>query len=134
MKNLLKRYERLIKYGIITIFITLVDIAVVRILSNIGTGLTTSNTVGVLTGSILQYILTIKYAFRKHHTKGTLLVHIGTFLLGLFVANMVINMSYEYLFHIFNESIRFYGSKLLSITSTFFLTYVLRLTLYKQCE
>lgn len=134
MKNLLKKYERLIRYGVITLFITIVDVIIVRLLSNIGIRLMIANTAGVVTGSLLQYIWTIKYAFRKEHTRNTFMVHVGTFLLGLFIANTVIVLSYEYLLHIFTERISFFGAKFFSITTTFFLTYILRLTLYQKLD
>lgn len=132
MKRLLKKYQRLIKYGLITVFITLIDIIVVRFLTNLGIALLISNTAGVVTGSLLQYILTIKYAFRKPHSKETLVVHLATFLLGLLIANSVIVLSYKYLLGFFGERVSFFGAKLLSIVSTFFITYILRLSLYQK--
>ncbi|WP_407947282.1 GtrA family protein [Peptoniphilus faecalis] len=134
IKKLLKKYERLIKYGLITIFITILDIAVGRIALKIGLNIVISNTLGVVTGSIFQYILTLKFAFKNAYSKENFLIHVSTFLFGLLIANIVIKYAYNAFLLRFSEKLSFYIAKTLSIVSTFFITYVLRLNLYKKFE
>ena len=118
--------KKLIVYGIITLLITIVDMVVARMTFQGTKHLIFSNTLGIITGSVLQYILTLRYAFRITHSPKILLVHVATYVVGLAIANGVITISYQSLLEVLSEKTAFFGAKGISIVSTFFMTYAFR--------
>lgn len=130
IKKLLIKYNKIIVYGLITVFISAVDIAIVRILSLSHVEVWIANTIGVLVGSIIQYILSLKYAFKKEHSTYRLFVHIGTFLIGLVIADLVVHYMYIFLQTVYSEQASFYLAKFSSMVATFFISYGIRKKLY----
>lgn len=132
IKKLYKKYYKVISYGIIAILITILDIGVSRILFKNNISLTISNTVGIISGSLAQYYLTIKFTFKSEYNTRTFFIHLITFGLGLILSNIVINKSFLFFSIFYNEKISFYLSKLSSIVATFFITFVIRNILYSR--
>lgn len=131
VKVLINKHRQLISYGLITVFISLVDIIIVKVLLNLSMKIWLANTVGVIAGSILQYILTIKYTFGVKHSKEKLLIHGITFAIGLLLADIIIHYSYTFLLTLYSKNISFLLAKALSMVGTFFITFFLRKKLYK---
>lgn len=132
MVDLIKKYRTIISYGIISVLVTLVDLALVRVLSLRGVRLVLANTAGVLTGSILQYLLNLRFSFRRAHSGRALAIHVLTFLMGLGLANLVMTTSYSLLMRRLQEAPSFYLAKGLSIVVPFFAMYIVRKTLYRR--
>lgn len=89
-----------------------------------------ANTISVLLGTTLHYLLISKKVFRKKISLWTVVVYAGTFLMGIIVQNIVIYYSYEHLLANLTSYFRYAGSKFLSITIPFGLVYSVRKKLY----
>lgn len=131
IKNLINKHRQLVAYALVTIFISVVDIVIVRLLLSFDIKIWIANTVGVISGSLLQYILVLKFAFKIEHSNDKLLIHIATFLIGLLIADLIIHYSYLFLLEMFTKNMSFFIAKILSMLGTFFVTFFLRKKLYK---
>lgn len=120
--EIIKKYHKIIKYGIFSVLSLVVDASVFMLLFNkLELSLLVSNTVAMCVGFVVQFVLASKQVFGVSITFKTLLVYILTTLLGFGIANLTIYVSFYYIF-IGNEII----SKLLSVVLPFFVMYFLR--------
>ena len=133
MVNLLKKYKKIIVFGIISIFVTIIDIIITYIFKSFFS-LVVANSVGVISGAIVQYLLNSKLVFHVEEKKSkNLLIYICTFVFGLIIANLIIYYSNEVLVSYFaSEKICFLISKSLSIIIPFFGLYIIRKKLYEK--
>ena len=94
MAQLRGAYEKLppiLKYLLISIFVTVVDAAIVWVLSiRMVVGLGIANTVGVVVGQVIHYGLASGQVFEMEFGTVGAVIYFGTFLLGLLLANWII--------------------------------------------
>lgn len=131
LKEIIKKYKTFLIYGIISIFVTVIDVTVTYI-SKIFISLIIANSIGIISGAIIQYILNAKLVFYvKEKSTKNLIIYITTFIFGLVIANAIIYYS-DLLFvnYIQLEQLRFLVTKGLSIVLPFFILYFLRRKLY----
>jgi hypothetical protein len=92
--------------------------------------LVTANTVGVISGFIIHYLLSSKSVFQTELGLKGFVIYLGTFLLGLILADSLIYAGEHYIFIRFEKSLSFLYSKGLSIIIPFFMLYYLRKILF----
>lgn len=78
---------------------------------------------GIALGFLFQYFTGMKYVFKGGNRPKSFLIYIGTFAIGLLLANTTIWTSYNIL------SLSFFYSKIMSMLVPFFITYFIRKTL-----
>ena len=130
VRNIVKKYKKIISYGIISIIITIVDVFVTFVLNQYTTMLI-ANTVGCICGASIQYILVIKRVFDNKKTVKTTIIFMATFLIGLLMANTIVVIG-EWIFKGVNTILQFSVVKGMSIVIPFFINYFIRKTLYKR--
>lgn len=132
IKAVLKKYNSILKYLFYSIIVTFVDFFVMWVLTNsFNMNLIYANTIAVIVGFILHYILASQSVFNaKYGIKG-FTVYILTFIIGLSCANFIIYVSYNYIFCIMGNNIRLLFSKGASIILPFFVMYFIRKYTYK---
>lgn len=134
MKGIIKRLftKALVQYLFNSILSTILDVIVVwYLLYFTFFSLVVSNTIGILLGFVIHYLLSSKKVFNKPFGINGLIIYFATFLLGVGLANMLIYVCYEYIFQLLNNNLRFIFSKGVSIALPFFAIYFLRRHLYR---
>ena len=124
LKTTVKAHRSFIIYGLISVFVTVIDVAVSR-LSEFAFDPVTANTMGVVTGFIVQYFLTARHVYNTKNLR-SFAVFFGTFLIGLVLANGIVYVCRSYLFGGSDSGMAFLVSKGASIVIPFFFTYFLR--------
>lgn len=124
LKTQMRLHKSFLLYGIISVFVTLVDVATCRI-CEIRISSVAANTVGVVTGFIIQYFLTARHVYNKNNIK-SFIVFLWTFLIGLIVANTIVYVFRTFIFNGADSNLAFLTSKGFSIVLPFFLMYFLR--------
>lgn len=124
LKEQIRLHKAFLLYGIISVFVTLVDISVCRI-SEIWLESVAANTIGVITGFIIQYFLTARHVYNKNNLK-SFIVFLWTFFVGLVFANSIVYIFRTFVFVGSDSGIAFMISKGFSIVLPFFLMYFLR--------
>lgn len=117
-------HKSFISYGLISIFVTVIDVIVSRFSENFFSPIV-SNTIGVIVGFIIQYFLTARHVYNTKSIK-SFLVFFGTFLINLFLANSIVFVCRTYIFGNSKSNIAFLISKGASIVLPFFITYFIR--------
>lgn len=131
MKQLMLRFEKIIKYFLFSALSTLLDVAVVWVLLNaLGLDLVLSNTVGVVAGFVLSYLLSSKAVFDTELGLAGFLIFFGTFLVGLVAADVLISVTHSLVSPYTPEWFSFLFSKGVSIVIPFFGLYFSRKWLY----
>jgi len=92
--------------------------------------LVAANTIGVITGFLLHYILASKSVFNTEYGIAGFIIYLTTFLFGLSLANWLIFMSYHYVFYAYAVDLRILLSKGVSIAVPFFALYYMRKYLF----
>lgn len=132
IKAILKKYNSILKYLFYSIIVTVVDFFVMWVLTNsFNMSLVYANTIAVIIGFILHYILASKSVFNTEYGIKGFTVYILTFILGLSCADFIIYVSYNYVFCLMENSIRLLFSKGASIILPFFVMYFIRKGTYK---
>ena len=117
-------HKSFIIYGFISVLVTVIDVITCRICELFFRPVF-SNTLGVLVGFIIQYILTSRHVYNSKNLR-TFIVFLLTFFIGLILANTIVFASRTYLFNNSESEISFLVSKGFSIVLPFFVTYYLR--------
>lgn len=138
LKNKIKSYihdhKAFIMYGLISVFVTVIDVIVTwcaeLILSHAwgsasGTVPVVSNTIGVVTGFIIQYFLTARHVYNVSSAK-SFAIFLGTFFMNLLFANGIIYIFRTLIFENASTPMAFLVSKAASIVLPFFITYFVR--------
>ena len=119
------------KYFAYSVIVTIADTLIVWSMTRLSPVLlVAANTIGVLTGFVLHYLLSSKSVFKTRYGLAGFAVYLGTFFLGLIAANWLINVSYEYVFADYAVDLRILLSKGVSIAIPFFLMYYSRKYLF----
>ena len=124
IKRTLALHRSFIVYGLISVFVTVLDVVVCRLSEHFFNAVT-ANTMGVVVGFVVQYFLTAKHVYNTKNIKA-FVVFLLTFFIGLIVANGIVYLSRTYLFNGSSDAVAFLFSKGASIVIPFFLTYYLR--------
>ena len=126
-----KKIPPLLLYLCFSIIVTVVDVSIVWILHKIfNINIVAANTIGVISGAILHYLLTIKSVFNFDYGAAGFFVYFITFLFGLSLADALIYIGNSYLFNTLTDNLNFLFSKSLSVIIPFFCLYYLRKLLY----
>ena len=112
-------------YTGISVFVTGIDVMVSRLSELLLHHAVIANTIGVVTGFIIQYFLTSRKVYNSRNMR-TFVIFLLTFLLGLVLANLIVFVSRGYLFHGSDGALAFLVSKGLSIVLPFFVMYFIR--------
>ena len=120
-------YRKVISYLMCSVISTVFDVIIVWCLLHLaGISLVVSNTVGVIAGFIISYLLSAKRAFEVDYTAATFTVYFVTFLMGLFFADVLIVSTHSLISPFLPEGLAFLVSKGVSIVGPFFLMYFIR--------
>ncbi len=131
--TLLGKYKKIMKYLSYSILSTILDVIVVWITFHmIGIHLAAANTLGILAGFILSYILSIKTVFDTQHSSGAFTIYFLTSVLGTILANYLITTTYDLSIIYVPEWFAFFLSKGVSIILPFFIMYFIRKFLYTK--
>ena len=121
----------MLTYLLCSVVVTLLDSFIVFLLHRLlNWDIVSSNTVGVLTGFILHYILVSKSVFETEFGVTGFLIYLGSFMGGLFMANVLIYAGESIIFYSVQENIRFLLSKGISIIIPFFGLFYIRRALF----
>ena len=112
------------RYLFISILVTGLDIVTSRA-CEIFTTIIIANSIGIITGFIVQYFLTAQYVYHKKNI-GTFIKFLLTFLLGFTLANVIVYVCRILIFSESTSLIAFMISKGLSIVIPFFVMYFIR--------
>ena len=131
IKSFFLRTQALAKYFIYSIIVAVADTLIVWILVRCSvTGIVSANTIGVITGFILHYILSSRSVFNAEYGICGFVIYLSTFLFGLGLANGIIFLCYEYVFAGYAIDLRLLLSKGVSIAAPFFVMYFMRKYLF----
>ena len=111
-------------YFLISVFVTLVDVVVSRV-SERFVDIVIANTIGVITGFVIQYFLCTKKVYAGSSVK-TAVIFFITWLLGLGLANLIVYLVRVQLFDNREGLIYYLIGKGASIAIPFFITYFIR--------
>ena len=124
---------KLIKYFLFSIISTVVDTALVWICLNyFSIAIVVANTIGVVIGFIIHYLLSSKNVFETDYGPAGFLIYLGTFFIGLALADGIIYICYNYLILFLPKATAFLIGKGFSIAIPFFIMYFLRLLAYRK--
>lgn len=124
LKVQIRLHKSFLLYGMISVFVTIIDVAICR-LCETWISSVAANTVGVVSGFVIQYFLTARHVYNKNNIK-SFLVFLWTFFIGLIFANSIVYVFRTYVFAGSDSSLAFLTSKGFSIVLPFFLMYFLR--------
>ncbi len=131
LKQILKDKFALSKYFLYSVIVAVIDTIIVWLLTRQNlTHLVMANTIGVSIGFVLHYLLSSKSVFKTRYSVIGFIIYLGTFFVGLFAANWLIYVSYQYIFVDYMMDLRILLSKGVSIIVPFFLMYFLRRYLF----
>ncbi|MDD2483592.1 MAG: GtrA family protein [Eubacteriales bacterium] len=130
-KKLSIRKTALEKYFFYSVIVAIVDTGIVWALLRFSLAhLVVANTIGVITGFVLHYMLASKSVFNTKYGLGGFVVYLGTFIAGLGFANWLIYISYHHIFMNWPTDLRILLSKGVSIALPFFAMYFARKYLF----
>lgn len=124
IQDFIKQHKAFVVYFLISVAVTIIDVLVSRV-GEIFLNVVVANTIGVVTGFVIQYFLTSRHVYNSQNIR-TLLIFFATFLMGLTLANFIVYLSREFLFHNSDSFWAFAVSKGFSIVIPFFFMYYLR--------
>lgn len=130
--TIVKKHALFIKYFLTSATVTLLDILVSRVSEHFVSEVM-ANTLGVIMGFVVQYILCSKKVFKKSGTR-TFIIFLTTWLLGLLCADLIVYVVRVLLFDSKTDIIYFFIGKGASIAIPFFITYFIRKKLLLQEE
>lgn len=123
-KRQIKEHEKFLIYISISAFVTIIDVLISRV-GEFFVDRLIANTLGVVTGFIIEYCLASKRVYNSKNMR-TLIIYIFTFFMGLAMANGIVYVCREFLFHNSDSFISFLISKGFSVVIPFFFMYFLR--------
>lgn len=123
-KDLIVKHKAFLMYGIISVFVTVIDVIVCRLCEKFATPVI-ANTIGVITGFIIQYFLTARHVYNTKSIK-SFIIFLATFLLNLLMANGIVYVCRTFIFDNSTTNFAFLVSKAASIVFPFFITYFIR--------
>ena len=129
--TLIQRFRRILQYLFYSILSTVLDVLVVWIAFHMADiDLAVANTMGIITGFILSYVLSLKSVFETQHGIPAFAIYLSTSVIGMFLANYLITTTYEFSILYCPEWFAFLLSKGISVVLPFFVMYFMRKYLY----
>lgn len=132
IKKLIKDHFTLVKYmvaaftGSVLNFITAYIFYIV-----VGLDIIVANSIGLIVGFLWTFIAS-KLVFHKQRTLKGFLVYLGTFVLGMVMANLVIKYASEFFGRFLSKRLSFMISKVLSGFLPFLSNYIIRKKVFKN--
>ena len=127
VKLFYNKYNSIIKYFTYSCISTLADVLIVRTLFYFfNVSIVLSNTIGVVCGFIISYILSSKRIFNAEVGMTSFLIYFGTFILGLILSNFIIDKTYCITIRYLPEKAAFWNGKCVSVVIPFFVMYYIR--------
>ena len=124
--------KQLCKYFMNSCLVTVLDVVIVWILHMVfQVDIVVANTVGVVTGFLVDYVLSALFVFDHARSKNGFIIYLVTFVLGLALADGLIYIGEEQLFRGLGRNLCFLMSKGLSIGVPFFILYFIRKKSYE---
>ena len=117
-------HKSFFNYLVISCFVTVLDVITSRLCETF-TKIVIANTVGVVVGFAVQYILTSRHVYNSRNIS-TFIKFLLTFLFGLLLANGIVYFCRVFIFHRSEEILAFMVSKGFSIVIPFFVLYFIR--------
>lgn len=120
---MLKRFINLniAKYFLISCLASIVDLGISSYLYDITKiNYLLACNFGIAVGFLFQYSTGMKFVFKKGNKAKSFAIYLGTFAIGLLLANTTMWTSYNVL------NLSFFNSKMMSMLVPFFITYFLR--------
>jgi putative flippase GtrA len=137
-KNLLRTLKSappILRYFLISCLATVMDVVLVWLLyKRMGYPVVPSNTIGVVTGFLISYLLSARFVFPAASGMRGFGVFFFTFIGGLVLADALIYWGETDLFTAIPSPLSFLASKGLSIAVPFFVMYFVRRALYGYLE
>jgi len=132
----LQKYKKMIFYLLCSVASALAETGIGWvILHAFDVKIVVANTIAVIIGAVIHYILTSFFVFKVKYNIASFIVYVLTFAVGLGFQNVLIWVFYERLFINISESLNYLLSKALSLVIPFFAIYYLRKTLNaKFCD
>ncbi|MCR5122249.1 MAG: GtrA family protein [Ruminococcus sp.] len=133
IEQLLKKYRRIISYVITSCFTALIElVAGLAMIKLFSFPTVAANTVGIIIGSLVHYLLITNKVFKKKTDFKTAAVYLTTFLIGMLLQNTVIYFSDKLLSQYLKTDLSYTLSKGLSLAVSFIIMYQLRKKLYSK--
>lgn len=134
IKKIIKKNKMIIKYFLCSLFCFLIEFVVLFLGKRVIDNIVIANTIAIILSSIVHYFITSKYVFGVKKNFKSILVYLITFFIGMAIQDGVIYITYEKIFVdlIDNNSILTIFCKILSLASSFFITFFLRKLLNKR--
>ena len=90
------RFEKIIRYLFCSIISTVFDVAIVWCLYHLaGVSLVVANTVGVVAGFLISYVLSARQVFETRYDAASFAIFFATFLMGLVCADGQIRETFQ---------------------------------------
>lgn len=132
MINIFEKYRGILIYLLCSLITALIEMGIGWNLLKILPDIVITNTVAILISSIIHYLITLKFAFRRKHTMASAMIYVGTFIFGILLQDFVIAVFYNYILANAGELIRYTISKIVSLAIPFIVLYLLRKFLYEK--
>lgn len=126
IRNLLEKYQKILYYLCCSCISLLVDVTIVSVLFWLTDRLLLSNTIGLVAGFLVSYLLSVSRVFASRPGAASFAVYLITFLMGTGLADFLISSTYRTLIPVFTKQISFLISKGISTVVPFFFMYFIR--------
>ena len=131
IKSLLVKYKKIISYILTSCLTAAIELAIGLVMIDVFSfSSVAANTVGVIIGSLIHYLLVTKKVFIKKTDLRTALIYIATFLIGMGIQNLVVYFADRALKAHLGTELSFAVSKGMSLVVSFVVMYQLRKKLY----
>ncbi|MBO6309513.1 MAG: GtrA family protein [Oribacterium sp.] len=135
VKGLYNKYKRIISYIMMSGITAIIELITALLLINLLSFTDVSaNTVGVVIGSVIHYVLVTKKVFGQTIDIKTVFIYILTFIIGLLLQNAVVYLLDRALVRYLDVNISYTISKMASLAVSFLVMYKLRSVLYSIAE
>ena len=112
-KNIVNEHKGFTNYFMISVFVTIIDI-IVSWVTEFWVPVLYANSIGVITGFIVQYFMTSKYVYNKKNMK-VFIKFFATFLIGFILADLIVYLFRVVIFENSEKLIVFMISKGFSV-------------------
>ncbi len=120
-------------YGLCSVFTMLLEMVIgLTILEVFLTDIIIANVISMIVGAIVHYYIVSRKVFLSNINVKNSITYIWTFLLGLFLQNIVLKICYDYMFVWLYASVNYILSKGCSVVIPFAAMYIIRKKLLKR--
>ena len=127
VKTLYNKQSSAVKYFLLSCFVTLIDFIIYFSLYNfLSVNIVVSNTIAVVAGFAVHYIIGSVSVFKTDYGAKGFIIYLLTFLLGLFLADVIIYYSDNFFKPFAGKALASMIGKALSIVFPYFVMYYIR--------